>query len=212
MKKSHSSKMWLRRHVDDPYVKLSKKEGYRSRAAYKLTGIDERDKLLKPGQVVVDLGAAPGGWSQVLARRLGPQARIVAIDLLAMDEINGVAIIKGDFTRPAGLAALEAALGEKKADLVLSDLSPNMTGIPYTDQVRSMELAELARDFALAHLKPEGTFLVKVFQGEGYAEFYRSLKDRFVKVAVRKPDASRDESAELYVLARGLKGSPVVAV
>lgn len=205
MKKSHSSKMWLRRHVDDPYVKLSKKEGYRSRAAYKLTGIDERDRILKPGQVVVDLGAAPGGWSQVLARRLGPQARIIAIDLLAMDEILGVTIIRGDFSRNAGLAALDAALGEKKADLVLSDLSPNMTGIPFTDQARSMELAEMARDFALSHLQTEGTFLVKVFQGDGYAEFHRSLKDRFVKVLVRKPDASRDESAELYLLARSLK-------
>lgn len=207
MKKSHSSKQWMRRHLDDPYVKRSRKEGMRSRAAYKLSEIDDRDKLLKPGQVAVDLGAAPGGWSQVLARRLGPQGTVVAIDLLEMGPIAGVTFILGDFTRNAGLAAIEAALDGKKADHVLSDLSPNLSGIAFTDQARSMELAELARDFALAHLKPDGSFLVKVFQGDGYAEFHRSLKDRFAKVSVRKPGASRDESAEQYLLARGLKGA-----
>ena len=206
MKKSHSSKQWLRRHVEDPYVKRSKREGYRSRAAYKLTEIDERDKLLKPGMVVVDLGAAPGGWSQVLAKRLGEQGRIVAIDLLEMPAVPGVMLLHADFATAEGLAAVEAALEGRKADLVLSDMSPNLTGIAFTDQARSMELAEIARDFALSHLKRDGSFLVKVFQGEGYQEFHRTLKDAFEKVMVRKPNASRDESAEMYLLARSLKG------
>jgi len=205
VKKSHSSKQWLRRHVEDPYVQRSKREGYRSRAAYKLLEIDERDKLLKPGMVAIDLGVAPGGWSQVLAKRSGAQGAVIAIDLLEMPPIPGVTFVRGDFASAAGLAALEAALAGRKADLILSDLSPNLTGIAYTDQARSMALAELARDFALAHLKRGGAFLVKVFQGDGYAALHKTLKDAFEKVAVRKPKASRDESAELYLLARGLK-------
>ncbi|QJR16100.1 RlmE family RNA methyltransferase [Usitatibacter palustris] len=209
MKKSPSSKLWLRRHIDDPYVKRSKREGFRSRAAYKLTEIDEKDKILKPNIVAVDLGSAPGGWSQVLGKKAGDQGKVVAIDLLEMGEIRGVTFIRGDFTRNDGLAALATALGGRKADLVLSDMSPNMSGIPHSDQVRSMALAELARDFALEHLKRDGAFLVKVFQGEGYQEFFKSLKDRFEKVAVRKPDASRDESAELYLLARNLRATPL---
>ena len=205
MKKSHSSKQWLRRHVDDPYVKRSKREGMRSRAAYKFSEIDDRDKLVKPGMVAVDLGAAPGGWSQVLAKRLAGKGTVVAIDLLEMGDIPGVTFVRGDFAAASGLDALEAALAGQPVDLVLSDLSPNLTGIGFTDQARSMELAEIARDFALTHLKPGGAFLVKVFQGDGYAEFHRTLKDAFAKVAVRKPDASRDESAELYLLAIGRK-------
>ena len=205
MKKSASSKQWLRRHVEDPYVQRSKREGLRSRAAYKLTEIDEKDRIIKPGMVAVDLGVAPGGWSQVMAKRLAGKGTIVAIDLLEMPPIPGVTFIRDDFTASSGLAAVEAALAGRKADLVLSDMSPNMTGIAFTDQVRSMELAEIARDFALAHLKADGAFLVKVFQGPGYAEFHRSLKMAFAKVAARKPAASRDESAELYLLARGLK-------
>jgi 23S rRNA (uridine2552-2'-O)-methyltransferase len=207
MKKSHSSKQWLRRHVNDPYVQRSKKEGYRSRSAYKLTEIDERDKLLKPGQVAVDLGAAPGGWSQVLAARLGPQGTVVAIDLLPMEPIPGVTFLQGDFTRKAGLAAIEQALAGRKADMVLSDMAPNMSGIAVSDQARSMELAELTRDFALLHLQPEGVLLVKIFQGAGYDDYLKSLRLAFRKVVVRKPDASRGESAEQYLLARGLKGT-----
>jgi 23S rRNA (uridine2552-2'-O)-methyltransferase len=207
MKKSHSSKQWLRRHVSDPYVQRSKKEGYRSRSAYKLTEIDERDKLLKAGQVVVDLGAAPGGWSQVLARRLGGQGTIVGIDLLPMEPIPAVAFIQGDFTRASGLEALEAALQGRKADVVLSDMAPNFSGISVSDQARTLELAELARDFALLHLQPEGAFLVKIFQGAGYDDYLMSLRRAFRKVVVRKPDASRGESAEQYLLARGLKGA-----
>jgi 23S rRNA (uridine2552-2'-O)-methyltransferase len=205
MKKSHSSKQWLRRHVNDPYVQRSKREGYRSRSAYKLTEIDERDRLLKPSMVAIDLGSAPGGWSQVLAQRLGASATVVAIDLLAMEPVPGVTFLRGDFTAAAGLAALEAALAARKADLVLSDMAPNLTGIAVSDQARTMELAELARDFALSHLKRDGALLVKIFQGAGYDEYLKSLRLAFAKVVVRKPDASRDESAEQYLLARGLK-------
>jgi 23S rRNA (uridine2552-2'-O)-methyltransferase len=205
MKKSHSSKQWLRRHVNDPYVQRSKKEGYRSRSVYKLTEIDERDKLLRPGQVVVDLGAAPGGWSQVLAKRVGPQGKIIAIDLLEMEPVSGVTFIQGDFGSKKGLEAVQAALQGRRADLVLSDMAPNMTGIAVSDQARSMELAELARDFALLHLQPDGALLIKIFQGAGYDEYLLSLRRAFRKVVIRKPDASRGESSEQYLLARGLK-------
>ena len=208
MKKSHSSKQWLRRHVSDPYVQRAKKEGYRSRSAYKLTEIDERDKVVKPGMLAVDLGAAPGGWSQVLAKRLGKAGTLIAIDLLEMEPIAGMTFLKGDFASDTGLAAVEHAMRGRKADLVLSDMAPNMSGIALSDQARSMELAEIARDFALSQLKPDGAFLVKIFQGAGYDEYLKSLRQAFVKVVVRKPDASRDESAEQYLLARGLKQKP----
>jgi len=206
MKKSKSSKQWLRRHVNDPYVQRSKKEGLRSRSAYKLTGIDDRDKVLKPGQVVVDLGAAPGGWSQVAAKRVGRAGTVVAVDLLDMEPVAGVTIVKGDFTRGSGLKAVVAALAGRKPDVVLSDMAPNMSGIAVSDQARSMELAEAARDFAVLHLQPQGAFVVKIFQGAGYDDYLSSLRRAFVKVVVRKPDASRDESAEQYLLAKGLKG------
>ena len=205
MKKSHSSKQWLRRHVNDPYVQRSKREGYRSRSAYKLTEIDERDKLLRPGQVIVDLGAAPGGWTQVVAKRVGKAGTVIGIDLLPVDPVPGVTLIQADFTKKSGLEAVQAALGERKADLVLSDMAPNLSGIAVSDQARSMDLAEIALDFALAHLQPDGAFLVKVFQGAGYDEYLRRMRSRFVKVVVRKPDASRDESAEQYLLGKGLK-------
>jgi len=205
MKKSSSSKQWLRRHVNDPYVQRSKKEGYRSRSAYKLTEIDDRDKLLKPGMVVVDLGSAPGGWSQVAAKRIGAAGTLVAIDLLPMEPVSGVTFVQGDFTRKAGLEAVGHALDGRKADVVLSDMAPNMTGIAVSDQARILDLAELTRDFALLHLKPHGALLVKIFQGAGYDEYLKSLRRDFTKVVVRKPDASRDESAEQYLLARGLK-------
>ncbi len=211
MSKSHSSKRWLKRHVNDPYVQKSKREGYRSRSAYKLTEIDDRDKLFRPGSVVVDLGAAPGGWSQVLAKRMNGQGRIVAIDLLEMEPVPGVTFIKGDFASRAGLEAVQAALDGRRADLVLSDMAPNMTGIAMTDQARQMELAEIARDFALLHLKLDGALLIKIFQGAGYDEYHLSLRRAFHKVMVRKPDASRGESAELYLLARGLKETPAEA-
>ena len=205
MKRSKTSRQWLHRHVTDPYVQRSKREGYRSRSAYKLTEIDERDRLLKGGQVVVDLGAAPGGWSQVAAKRVGPSGRVVAIDLLPVEPIAGVTALQADFGSKKGLESVQAALGGRRADVVLSDMAPNLSGIAVSDQARSMELAEIARDFALLHLQPEGAFLVKIFQGAGYDEYLKSLRGAFRKVVVRKPDASRDESAEQYLLARGLK-------
>lgn len=203
MKKSHSSKQWLKRHVNDPYVQRSKRDGYRSRSAYKLTEIDERDRILAPGMTVVDLGAAPGGWSQVAAQRVGAAGKVVAIDLLAMEPVPGVDFVQADFASARGLAAIEAALGGRKADLVLSDMAPNFSGIAVSDQARTMALAEAARDFALLHLKRQGSLLVKIFQGAGYDEYLVSLRRGFAKVAIRKPAASRGESAEQYLLARG---------
>jgi 23S rRNA (uridine2552-2'-O)-methyltransferase len=203
--KSHSSKQWLKRHVNDPYVQRSKREGYRSRSAYKLTEIDDRDKLLKGGLLAIDLGSAPGGWSQVLAQRIGQSGRVIAIDLLEMEPITGVTFIRGDFASRKGLAAVQEVLKDRKADIVLSDMAPNMSGIAVSDQARVMELAEVARDFALLHLKPDGSFLVKIFQGTGYDDYLRSLRRAFQKVVVRKPDASRDESAEQFLLARNLR-------
>ena len=204
MKKSTSSKQWLRRHVNDPYVQRSKKEGYRSRSAYKLMEIDERDKVLKPGMLVVDLGAAPGGWSQVAAKRVGPKGAVVAIDLLPMEPISGVTVLMADFASDEGVDAVGKNMA-RKADVVLSDMAPNMSGIAMSDQARSMELAEIARDFAQLHLKAEGVFIVKVFQGAGYDEYLRSLRAMFGKVVARKPASSRGESSEQYLLARGVK-------
>ena len=205
MKKSHSSKQWLRRHLSDPYVKRSKREGYRSRSAYKLLEIDARDHLLAAGQLIVDLGSAPGGWSQVAARKVGAKGKVVALDLLEMEPVAGVTFLRGDFTSDVALDAVRVALEGRKADLVLSDMAPNLTGIELTDQARTMALAELARDFARSHLVPEGALLVKVFQGVGFDEYLKSLRAAFAKVLVRKPESSRGESAEIYLLARALK-------
>jgi 23S rRNA (uridine2552-2'-O)-methyltransferase len=205
VKKSSSSKQWLARHVSDPYVQRSKREGYRSRSAYKLAEIDQRDKLLKPGMTVIDLGAAPGGWSQVAAKKVGPEGRVVAVDLLPMEPIAGVAILQDDFTSAAGAKAVAEALGGRKPDLILSDMAPNLSGISVRDQARVLVLAEAARDFAVLHLQRGGALLVKVFQGAGYDEYLRSLRNAFDKVVVRKPAASRGESAEQYLLARGPK-------
>jgi len=205
VKKSSSSKQWLARHVNDPYVQRSKREGYRARSAYKLAEIDARDKLLKPGMVVVDLGAAPGGWSQVASKKVGAAGKVIAVDLLPMEPITGVTIIQDDFTSRAGEAAVKEALGGRKADVVLSDMAPNISGIPTRDQALAFTLAEAARDFALLHLKPEGVLLVKVLMGAGYDDYLRSLRGTFGKVVVRKPGASREESVEQYLVARGPK-------
>jgi 23S rRNA (uridine2552-2'-O)-methyltransferase len=191
--------------VNDPYVQRSKREGYRSRSAYKLIEIDEKDRILKPGQVVVDLGAAPGGWSQVVAKKLGNAGLLVAIDILPMEPVAGATVLEADFTTRRGLDALRTALGERRVDVVLSDMAPNLSGIAVSDQARSMTLAELAFEFAQLQLKRDGAFLVKIFQGAGYDDYLKSLRRAFEKVVVRKPDASRDESAEQYLLARGLK-------
>jgi 23S rRNA (uridine2552-2'-O)-methyltransferase len=195
----------MREHVTDPYVQLAKKEGWRSRAAFKLMEIDDRDKLLRPGDVVVDLGAAPGGWSQVAARRVGQGGRVFALDLLEMQGVGGVEFIQGDFREENVLRQLETLLGARKPRLVLSDMAPNISGVALIDQARGMHLAELALEFAVAHLQPDGAFLVKVFQGSDYAAFVATMRARFASVATRKPKASRERSAELYLLGRNLR-------
>ena len=198
-------KSWMQEHVSDAYVKRARVEGMRSRAAYKLDEIAARDRLLKPGMVVVDLGAAPGGWSQVAAGRVGPRGRVIALDLLEMPSLPGVTFLRGDFRDDATLAELERMLGGQRADLVLSDMAPNLSGIASSDQARVLELAELALDFALKHMKPKGNFLVKTFQGAGFEDYLKILRSRFSAVAVRKPEASRDRSREVYLLGKGLK-------
>lgn len=193
----------MRRHVTDSYVKRARQEGYRSRAAYKLQEIDARDRLLRPGITVVDLGAAPGGWSQVTVERVGKRGRVVALDLLEMVPVAGVEFLQGDFREAEVEARLGELLGPGGVDLVLSDMAPNMSGVAVTDQARIMELAELALEFAGKWLKPEGHFLVKVFHGEGFEGFLRLMRLRFLKVVVRKPGASRDSSSETYLLGSG---------
>ena len=205
MKRTKTSKAWMREHVNDPYVKRAQSEGYRSRAAYKLAQIAERDKLLRPGMIVVDLGAAPGGWSQVAAQGVAPGGRVFAVDLLEMPALHGVTFIRGDFQGSDVLAELERLLAGKAVDLVLSDMAPNISGIASVDQARAVGLAELALDFAINHLKPQGNFLVKLFQGAGFEEFVKALRGHFGQVMTRKPEASRSRSNEVYLLGRGLK-------
>jgi len=196
-----SSKAWLRRHVTDTYVRRAKEAGYRSRAAYKLLEFIARDKLIRSGMRVLDLGAAPGGWSQVAAEKVKPGGKVVAVDLLEVKAIHGVTIFQGDFRE----ADLESALGGK-ADVVLSDMMPNVTGVPLVDQARAAQLVLAAIDLCRKVLKPEGVFLAKMFHGEGFDEVLKALQAVFQTVAVRKPAASRGESRENYLLARGLKG------
>lgn len=195
----------MHEHLNDTYVKRAQAEGYRSRAAYKLAQIAERDKLLRPGMLVVDLGAAPGGWSQVAAQAVKPGGQVVAVDVLDMPELPGVRFVRGDFHDAATLSDLEQRLGGQLADLVLSDMSPNISGIANVDQARAMALAELALDFAVNHLKPQGNFVVKLFQGAGFEQFVKALRGRFVQVLTRKPEASRSRSNEVYLLGKGLK-------
>ena len=203
MTRGKAKSPWMRRHVTDPYVRSAQAAGYRSRAAYKLLQIAERDHLLKPGMVVIDLGSAPGGWSQVAAAAVAPAGRVIAVDRLEMAPVAGVIFVHGDFHDPATLGEVDRLLEAGQVDLVLSDLSPNISGIPSVDQARSVALAELARDLALNYLKPQGNFLVKAFQGSGLDEFVRQLRQHFERVVVRKPEASRSESREVYLLARG---------
>lgn len=206
--RSKSSQRWLKEHFSDPFVKKAQAEGMRSRAAYKLEEVLDRNRLLKPGMVVVDLGAAPGGWSQVLRKALrnkhGDDAgRVLALDILDMPPIAGVEFIHGDFREPEALSRLEALLDGAPVDLVLSDMAPNMTGVDTVDQARAMYLSELARDFAQAHLKPGGDFLIKLFQGEGFDAYVLDLRKRYEKLVIRKPAASRRRSNEVYALATG---------
>jgi 23S rRNA (uridine2552-2'-O)-methyltransferase len=207
MARSKSSGKWLAEHFTDEYVKRARKEGYRSRAVYKLKEIDERDRLLKPGLVVVDLGAAPGAWCQYVKERVGKNGRVIALDILPIEPLAGIEILQGDITEDATLEALMEAISGQPVDLVISDMAPNTTGIDSADQARAMYLAELAMDFAGRVLKPGGTFLVKVFQGSGFNELFKSLQQRFQRVATRKPKASRPRSAEQYLLATGYRGT-----
>jgi 23S rRNA (uridine2552-2'-O)-methyltransferase len=211
MKRSKTSHQWMREHVNDVFVKRARSEGYRSRAAYKLLEIAKRDKLLRPGIMVVDLGAAPGGWSQVARAQVGPRGQVIALDILEMPALPGVTFLQGDF-REAGIEArLQEVLGGRPIDLVLSDMSPNISGIALSDQARAMHLTELALDFAVKHLKPGGSFLVKVFQGSGFQEFFREMQARFEKVSTRKPEASRGRSNELYLLGSKCRERPRTA-
>ena len=205
MARTRTSKAWMREHVNDTYVQLARKEGWRSRAAFKLMEIDDKDKLLKRGEVVVDLGATPGGWSQVAVKRVGDSGLVFALDLLEMEPIHGVEFIQGDFRENDVLDKLKEKLKGRQVGLVMSDMAPNMSGVPLIDQARIMHLAELSLEFALAHMKPDGAFLVKVFQGTDYEKFFRSMREAFKTVVVRKPDASRDRSAELYLLGHTLR-------
>lgn len=198
-----SNKRWLAAHRRDQFVKRARDAHYRSRAVYKLQEIDQHDHLFKPGQTVVDLGAAPGGWSQYAAQRVGKTGKVIAVDILPMEALTGVSFIQGDFTEESTVNACLAALGETGADLVICDMAPNLTGIRSTDQARSLTLAELACDFAREVLHPGGDLLIKLFQGEGIDGFKRELRAHFQKVMVRKPEASRDRSREFYTLARG---------
>ena len=205
MARSKSSKQWLREHFDDEYVRRSHGERYRSRASYKLLEMQDKDGLIRPGMTVVDLGAAPGGWSQVAAELVGDQGRIVASDILPMDSIAGVDFVQGDFTDDLVFERLLSVIGEQGADLVISDIAPNLTGIREIDQPCSLGLAELALELAKSILKPEAYFLVKLFNGAGYSEYYREMQSTFDSVKTRKPKASRARSREVYLLGSGFQ-------
>ena len=201
-KRTKSGSAWMHEHVTDPYVKKAQQDGYRSRAAYKLLEIDARDHLLRPGMTVVDLGAAPGSWCQVAVQKMNKQGRVLAIDLLPVAPMPGVDSLEGDFTEPVALAWLEEKLQSGRVDLVLSDMAPNISGVMLSDQARQYALCELALDFAVNWLKPDGAFLVKVFQGVGFEEFRAQMRQAFEQVLIRKPDSSRDRSTEVYLLGR----------
>ncbi|MFA5493783.1 MAG: 23S rRNA (uridine(2552)-2'-O)-methyltransferase RlmE [Porticoccaceae bacterium] len=206
MARSKSSRRWLQEHEKDRFVQKSRQDGYRSRASYKLLALDEKDRLLRPGLAVVDLGAAPGGWSQVAAEKVGHHGRVVASDILPMDPIAGVEFIQGDFTEEDVLARIVAAIGDQPVDLVISDMAPNMSGMKDVDQPRAMFLVELAVDMIGEVLKPGGHFVAKVFQGEGFDALVLQVRRLFQSVAIRKPEASRARSREVYLVAKGYRG------
>ncbi|MGM0984837.1 MAG: 23S rRNA (uridine(2552)-2'-O)-methyltransferase RlmE [Pseudomonadota bacterium] len=203
---SKTSKGWLKEHFDDRFVQQSWQDGYRSRASYKLLALDEKDRLLRRGMTVIDLGAAPGGWSQVAAEKVGSEGVVIASDILEMDALADVDFIQGDFTEESVLEAILATLGDRRVDLVMSDMAPNMSGMAAIDQPQAMYLAELALDLARQTLSPGGTFLAKVFQGEGFDAFLKELRGSFARVVTRKPEASRARSREVYLLAEGFRG------
>ena len=206
MARSKSSSEWLQEHFKDQYVKKSQQDGYRSRAAYKLLQIQEKDRLIKPGMNVVDLGSAPGGWSQVARQFVGSKGKVVALDILPMDQLAQVEFIQGDFQENSVLDELLRVINNEPVDLVISDMAPNITGVKAVDQPKSMYLLELAIDLADQVLKPQGSLLMKVFQGEGFQPLLAELRTRYQKVITRKPDASRARSSEIYLLAKGFKG------
>ena len=205
--RSKSSQRWLKEHFSDPFVKKAKAEGLRSRAAYKLEELVERDRLLKPGMVVVDLGAAPGGWSQWVRQALGDSGRVIALDILEMPSLAGVEFLHGDFREDAVLSRLVETLDGQKVDLVLSDMAPNKSGVDAVDMPRAMYLSELAMDFADQHLRTGGNFLIKLFQGVGFDDYVKELRRRYDKVVIRKPEASRKRSPEVYALAQGKRAT-----
>ncbi|WP_309045530.1 23S rRNA (uridine(2552)-2'-O)-methyltransferase RlmE [Marinobacter sediminicola] len=206
MARSKSSGRWLDEHVNDPFVKQAQVDGYRSRASYKLLEINKKDRLIHPNMVVMDLGSAPGGWSQVAANLVGHKGRVLASDILPMDNIAGVEFVQGDFTEDSVFEAIMEALGDSRVDVVISDMAPNISGVTVSDQASSMYLVELALDMASQVLKPKGSFVAKVFQGEGYDEYLKATREVFDKVVVRKPDSSRARSREVYVVGKGFKG------
>lgn len=206
MARSKTSLGWLKEHFNDPYVKKAQKDGYRSRASYKLLEIQEKYRLIRPGMSVIDLGAAPGGWSQVTSRLIGGQGRLIASDILEMDSIPDVTFIQGDFTRDEVLAQILEAVGGTHVDLVISDMAPNMSGTPEVDIPKAMFLCELALDLATRVLKPGGDFVIKIFQGEGFDVYLKDARKKFDKVTMIKPDSSRDRSREQYLMARGYRG------
>lgn len=206
--RSRSSQRWLQEHFADPFVKKAQAEGMRSRAAYKLEELVDRDRLLRPGMTVVDLGAAPGGWSQWVRQALGDSGRVIALDILDMPPLAGVEFIHGDFREDVVLSQLESQLDGASVDLVLSDMAPNKSGVNAVDQPRAMYLAELAMDFADRHLRPDGAFLIKLFHGVGFDDYVRELRRRYAKVVIRKPAASRQRSPEVYALAQGKLAHP----
>jgi 23S rRNA (uridine2552-2'-O)-methyltransferase len=215
-RKLRSKRDWIRRHLADPFVQAATRAGYRSRAAYKLIEIDDRDRLIRAPATVVELGAAPGSWTQVIVQRLTDRegrlrGRVIALDLLPLEPIGGVELIEGDFREESVELRLAEALQGRPADLVLSDMSPNLSGIGAADAARSLDLCELALQFVVNHLRPGGDFLVKAFHGSGFSQYVHQLKRNFGSVSVRKPEASRPESAEVYLLARGLKARPAAA-
>jgi len=206
MARSKSSNDWMDEHFNDHYVMKAKEEGYRSRACYKLMEIDDKDKLIKPGMTVVDLGSAPGGWSQVAAKRVGDHGLVVASDILPMDGIAGVTFLQGDFTEEVVFDELMRVIGNRPVDLVISDMAPNMSGMSAVDQPSAMYLVELALDMARQVLKPGGNYAAKVFQGEGFDEYLKDMRSSFQKVVTRKPESSRARSREVYLVAKGFKG------
>ncbi len=206
MARSKSSGSWLRRHVTDPFVKQAQIDGYRSRSAYKLIELDEKDRLMRPGMRVLDLGSAPGGWSQVAAKAVGAKGRVLATDILPMDPIGNVDFIQGDFTSDTVVEQIKAWLGDGKFDLVISDIAPNLSGIDSADQARSIYFLELALDTVRQMLKPGANFVAKMFQGQGSDEYVKELRKHFGKISIRKPKASRPESREVYIVAKEFKG------